>query len=286
LLPSVARVALAVACSTTIALVASAARADEAAPPPAPPPAAAGASTDAPAPPPVPPEVDAPRRLERPPPFDDAPPRAELPRVRRLDAGGSILLVSRLADSEVSSGPGLVQYEPSLGFGVHLRFPVVRWLQVGAYFGGAEVGLDFAPGALGLDAAASDDALTTAWFGTKLYPTWHLGELVRVWGSVGVGWGRYEFPVVTATDGSGRFRVEARGNSFVEFPLGVGGAIELVDDWLALELELGVVPTVHREGTSFVGAQAIDGRGELRDVGPFPRSPVGFVQSLGLSVLL
>jgi hypothetical protein len=258
---------------------------------PAPAPEVAPASVPAPAPeaapaPPMPPTYAAPPPLERPPAFDHEPAEPSLPRERRLDVGGSVLFVSRIGASEASGLPSRVDYEPSVGFGVHLRLPVVRWLQVGAYFGGAEVGLDLAPGALGVDQLETDDNLTTAWFGTKLYPTLHVGQLVRLWASVGVGWGRFEYPAMNARDASGRFRVQTRGNSFVEFPVGVGGAVELIDEWLSLELELGVVPTVHREGTSFIGAQATDGAGQLRDVGPLPRSPLGFVQSLGLSVLL
>lgn len=250
--------------------------------PPSPEPAPSSPETA----PPVPPTYDGPPPLERPPPFDDEPAQPALRRERRLDVGGSVLFVSRLGASEDAGLPSGVDYEPSVGFGIHLRLPVVRWLQVGAYFGGAEIGLGLAPGALGVDQLETNDTLTTAWFGTKLYPTLHVGELVRLWASAGVGWGRYEFPAMNARDASGRFRVQTRGNSFVEFPLGVGGAVELVDEWLSLELELGVVPTVHREGTSFVGAQATDAAGRLRDIGPLPRSPLGFVQSLGLSVLL
>ncbi len=113
-----------------------------------------------------------------------------------------------------------------------------------------------------------------------------IGERVRLFGIAGVGWGRFEFPQMTAQEaGKLPFVIKGRGSSFVTFPLGFGSSIELLKNWLSLDFELDWSPNIHDDGTSFVVVQAID-NGYERNIGPMPIVHVTYLQSLGLSLTL
>ena len=62
-------------------------------------------------------------------------------------------------------------------------------------------------------------------------------------------------------------------------------SIEVVKNWLAVDMELDWSPNIHKDGTSFVIVQAID-NGQMRDVGPMPIVHVTFTQSVALTLLL
>ncbi len=222
----------------------------------------------------------------RPPPFRDDLPLATLPPMHRLDVGADALLVNRLASDYIDGAPSHIAYRPTIGFGIHARVQIIRYLQVGAYFYGAEHGFAFGQGALGIRGNIDSEALTTVAFGAKAMPTLPLGERVRLWGTLGVGWGRFEFPQMTAREpGRDPFVIKGRGNSFVEFPMGLGASFEIIKNWLAVDIEITGAPLVHKKGTSFVPVQALD-NGHERNIAPMPESHLSIVQALGLSLLL
>ena len=222
----------------------------------------------------------------RPPPFPGDPPLAKLPSLHRFDIGPEALLVNRLASDTIDGLPSHISYRPTLGFGVHARVQVIRYLQVGAYFAGTTHGINFGPGALGVHGSIDSESLTTLWFGAKLMPTLPLAERVRLWGTLGLGWGRFELPQMTVREpGRQAFIIKGRGNSFVEFPMGFGVSFEVIKNWLSVDVELTGAPMLHKKGTSFVPVQALD-NGHKRTIGPMAETHLSFVQSLGLSLLL
>lgn len=222
----------------------------------------------------------------RPPPFKEDLPLATLPSMHRLDIGADALLVNRLASDYIDGQPSHIAYRPTIGFGFHGRVQIIRYLQVGAYFYGAEHGFAFGQGSLGVQGNIQSDALTTVAFGAKAMPTLPLGERIRLWGTLGVGWGRFEFPQMTAKEpGRAPFLIKGRGNSFVEFPMGLGASFEVIKNWLSIDVEITGAPLVHKKGTSFTSVQALD-NGKERPIAPMPESHLSVVQSLGLSLLL
>jgi hypothetical protein len=209
-----------------------------------------------------------------------------LPKLRRLDIGGSLLWVSRLGEGDVDGEATGVNYAPALGFGIHARVTIIPQLQAGVYFGGSRHGVHLARGAMDVADDVTSDSLQTLWIGAKAFPTWPMSDRVRTWLALGVGWGRFEFPEMNASrDGVGAYVIRERGSSFVEFPLGVGGSIEIIDEWLSIDFELSFSPTIHQDHDSFERAQVIVGGG-IDHVGPLAPAPWTFTQALGLSLLL
>jgi hypothetical protein len=88
------------------------------------------------------------------------------------------------------------------------------------------------------------------------------------------------------TDGTGAWTVRDRAASFVDFPLGIGGMVELVRGWLSVDLDVLIAPGLPENGSARIPIRAIDGTGGQRTVGPIPGANVSFTQALGLSVLL
>ncbi len=237
---------------------------------------------------PEPPEARAKREAAtpRPPPFPEDPPLAKLPLKRRFDIGTDLLLVNRPAADTIDGAPSHIAYRPALGFGFHARIQVIRYLQVGAYFAGATHGFTSGQGALGVHGSIESDSLSTLWFGAKLMPTLPLGDYVRLFGTLGLGWGRFEVPQMTVREpGRASFIIKGRGNSFVEFPIGMGASFEVIENWLSVDVEITGSPTLSRKGTSFVPVQAID-NGRKRTIDSMAETHMSFVQSFGLSLLL
>ena len=223
----------------------------------------------------------------RPPPFKEDIETASLPRVRHLEIGVAATTISRPAADTLAFGePARTTYSPTLGLNFSLRFPIFRYLQVGINVIGAQHHIDFSRGALGVNGTIQSGSLTTIWFDAKVMPTLPIGDRVRLFGVAGVGWGRFEFPQMTAQEpGRMPFIIKGRGSSFVTFPLGFGSSIDIIKNWLAVDFELNWSPNIHKDGTSFVVVQAID-NGLERDIGPMPIVHVTFTQSLGLSLTL
>ena len=223
----------------------------------------------------------------RPPPFKDDIPTPSLPPVRHLEISVGPTVISRPAADTIAFGaPARTTYSPTVGFYFALRYPIFKYLSVGAFLDGGLHHIDFSPGALGINGTIKSDSLTTIWFGAKAYPMLPVGKIFRFYGVAGVGWGRFEFPQMTAQEpGRDPFTIKGRGSSFVTFPLGFGTSIEVLKNWLAVDMELDWSPNIHKDGTSFVIVQAID-NGQKRDIGPMPIVHVTFTQSVALTLLL
>jgi len=232
------------------------------------------------------------RQQPRPPLPDIAVP--EPPRWRRhLEVGGDFAVVARPFTNGLD--PSSIGYNPAVGWGVHLRWPIFDWLRFHAYFLDAHHGLDIPQGALAaptsvsISPAASIDtgAVETFSFGGRLAPTWPISERLRAWVSAGIGWGRFNFPVMTVTEPGGHaYEVQDRSGVFVEFPLGIGASFDVIERWLAIELESTIAPVTGQSGDAYEVFQAIDADGEIADVGPFGAIEASFVNTVGLSLIL
>jgi hypothetical protein len=248
-------------------------------------------------PPPDPPDGEDPAdELERPPRPPLAPP-IELPEPpawkRHIELGGDAAYVIRpfangLEDSAIA-------YQPAIGFGVHLHWDLLEFLQLRIYFLDAHHDLTIPQGALATgssnsisaSASLSDMTVESIAFGVRLAPTLQLGRHARGWISAGIGWGRFTFPSMTVQEKTGmEFLVRGRAGSFAEFPFGLGVSYEVWPRWLALEYEATAAPVVGQSGDAFEPFQAIDDSGNARDVGPFGAIEASFVQTLGLSLIL
>lgn len=249
------------------------------------------------------------------PPLPPAQKAVRLPWARHIEIGGDVALVSRLVATGDDT-PG-VRYKPALGYGFHARWEIVRYLRFSAFFVRAQHELAFNPGALSTAQSSAEPVLRlspgtrltpasqvllpsarlaptvrTLSLGGRLAPTWPLSERARSWVSAGIGYERLDLDSMLVSEaGGGRnsdtwFTVRGRGASFVAIPLGIGVSFDLIRNWLTIELESSASILLGKGGDAMQPAQAVDGQGQRRMVGPLPRPQATFMHTLGLSLVL
>jgi hypothetical protein len=223
------------------------------------------------------------------PPIDEVEPP---PWARRIEIGGHFAFVIRpLAGGVVDTPNG---YDPAPGWGIHLHWNIVDWFRFSPYFLDSHHVLNIPPGGLAQPESANSisptatiesPSVSTFSFGAKLQPTWNINDRLRTWATVGVGWGRFEFPVMTVTEGDQVYDTRERSGVFVEFPLGVGISFDIIERWLAVEYEALAAPATAQSGDAHKSFQATSASGEIREVGPFGAVELSIVQTLGLSLI-
>ncbi|MCC6523576.1 MAG: hypothetical protein IT373_13045 [Polyangiaceae bacterium] len=213
---------------------------------------------------------------------------------RRLDIGPDVVWVSRPFTEGAEGQENPVTYRPAVGAGFHLRWDLLEFLRVRAFFEWARHGVTVPHGALATASPASIgkstpipeiDANTYA-FGAQGDLVWHLGDSARAWVGAGLGWGRFNFPELELGPAQSPFTVHARAFVYWEVPLSLGIAYDLVPGWLSLEWSATAAPVFGESGTALDTFQAVDPKGNIRDVGPLGRIQGSFVQTLGLSLIL
>ena len=212
---------------------------------------------------------------------------------RHLELGADFAFVLRpLSNGEVDNG---TRYSAAPGYGFHVRWNMLRWLRFHFYFVDAHHSIELTPGALatglsdGIDPAATveEPSVSTFVFGGRLAPTWNISDRFRGWLAVGVGWGRFEYPTMVVTETGGQqFEVRERAGVFVEFPFSVGASFDVIEHWLAVELESTAAPVTGQSGSGHSNFQATDADGNIRSVAGFGAIEASFVQTLGLSLIL
>ncbi len=227
------------------------------------------------------------------PPLDELREPEPPPWEPRLEVGGAFAFVLRPFANAVAPDTG-ISYKPAPGWGVVLRWRIYDWIAIHPYFIDSHHRLDIPAGALATDASDSiapdatiqTNSVTTFSFGAKLAPTWEIIPRLRVWAAVGIGWGRFEFPTMTLTEGDNSYVVEDREGVFVEFPMGLGISYDVIDRWLAVGYEATAAPITGQTGNAHESFQAVDADGNTRDVGPLGAIEASIVQTLSLTVIL
>lgn len=205
---------------------------------------------------------------------------------RHIEIGGDITLITRPTSVDINGNATGMRYLPAIGYGIHGRWDVFKYLRFSAYLLKSTHELRVPGGSLGFPAELSFKPVKTYSFGARLAPTWPMSDRLRAWICGGVGWGRVSSDRIGVTDATGTFEVRERAHSFVELPLGIGAAFEIIPRWLSLEVEVTGSFVTGQEGELLRGAQAIDGAGRKRAIGPFPVLDASFAQTLGLSLIL
>jgi opacity protein-like surface antigen len=210
------------------------------------------------------------------------PPKA----TRHIDLGVGLSLLDRLTSGETTDGPTSVRYPAALGLSFSGRVDVFRHLRAGVYVMRHVADMELADGALGLPGNPGAASVASYSLGFRLAPTWPLSDRARLWVSAGVGWGRTEIGRFSVASPTGSFEVRERSSSHLEWPVGLGFSLDLIPNWLALELEVtGAVFTGER-GDALRSGQAVDASGHVLRFSPFPAVEATFVQTLGLALLL
>lgn len=229
-------------------------------------------------------------KASEPPPrpqLPEAPASPSIPWERHIDVGGDVVFIQRPASTLASGDATTIRYAPAIGYGVHGRWDVFRYLRFSAYYVRAYHDVVLPAGALYPGGSVSlDDPIKTYSFGARLAPTMPWTPRARTWITGGVGWGRIEVGRMNVTDGTGAFFVRERAASFVEIPIGLGTSFDIIPRWLSIELELTGAFVLGQEGEALTNAQAIDASGKKRSIGAFPDLDATFVQTVGLSLIL
>jgi hypothetical protein len=235
----------------------------------------------------APSESDVPYERQRQPRPSPAMPAASglaVPWARHLEVGGSMVFGARPADP-VGPDRG-IRYKPAIGFGLHATIPIVSWLFFNAYFIDLRHEIEIPNGALGPSGTVEIESLKTYSFGARFSPTLQWTPRLRTWITGGAGWGRMEFSRMTIQESTGPLLVGERASPFVEFPIGIGVAFEILPRWLIVHFETSGAFISNQSGAALSPAQGIDALGHLRQVGPFPGIGSSWVQKLGLSIVL
>jgi hypothetical protein len=234
-------------------------------------------------------QLDAAKGCELPAPPKDEVKTAPLPWLEYVSLGGDAALIARPI-SQTADGATGMRLRPTLGFGVHGRVNIFKYLGFTGYFVDARHSLLLPTGALGVNSVVTQDgkSVQTYVFGARLSPTLPIGSRGKVWVTGGVGWGHLDYPRMTAADSiaNSEFTIRERRDSFGEAPFGAGASIDLIPRWLRLEIEATGSFAFGQQGSATQHAQAIDAAGRKRDIGALPRLGATFVQTLGLSLIL
>ena len=223
----------------------------------------------------------------RPVPLPPLTPVVRVPWARHVEVGGGAALVMR--PTYDSSG---IRYAPAMGFGVHARWDIVRWLRFSAYLVSAVQTVRLPQGALGPPGAVtgqepdSEPGVDTLAFGGQIGPTLPIGDRARTWVGVGIGYGRFRFDrMIIREQGIAPYLVRERAMSFAEVPFSLGTSVDLIPDWLAIEIEVSAAIPLSQGGSATESAQAIRA-GAKQDIQPLPKIDISVVQTLGLSIVL
>ncbi len=235
--------------------------------------------------PPAPASSAAPDNEERTPrpPLPPLPEPKAVPWEQHVEIGAGVAFVE-----DLSSNATPVRLRPGVGYHVRLGWELLRYLSFTGYVVEADHNLVTPSGSLGFTGTITSPAAHSYFFGGRVSPTLPIGDRIRLWATVGGGWGVVAYPrlTVTAKGDGAPFTIDARTSDVVEIPLGVGASFEIIPRWLRLHTELTYSFYPSQIGDALQTGQAVDGLGKLRDVGPMPHLDGAFTQTLGLSLIL
>ncbi len=224
-------------------------------------------------------------------PLADVELEGRLPWQRHGEIGAALAWVRR----PFVVGDSRIRYAPAVGVALHLQWDIRPWLHVRPYFimSTHEVDVPFgalstsSPKSVRRDSFFSPIQARTFAFGAKVAPTWNASARARAWLVLGVGYGRMGFHGVVLTEPDGKpIEVPDRDGVFVEFPLGIGGAYEVLPGRAAFVFEATGAPAFGQSGNAHEDFLVMDSAGRIRELGAFSAFTGSFVQTFGLSILL
>jgi hypothetical protein len=222
------------------------------------------------------------------PPLPPMPRPPQLPWERHLEVGADLALVARPGGKDAAGLPTPVRLDPAPGWGIHLRWEVLRYLHFSGYFIGAAHTLSMPPGSFGQPGAVTaGEAVHSYVFGARVMPCYPFTDRLRAWISAGAGWGKIAYPRLQVSEGGhAPFAIHERDAFIVELPLGVGMSYEIIPRWLDLELGFTGAFLLSQQGNALEKTQAIDYAGKKRAIGAAPQLDGSLVPTLGFSLIL
>jgi hypothetical protein len=222
------------------------------------------------------------------PPLSEAPPREPLRWGEHLEVGGGLSIVATPGSAAVDGKATNVSLKPGAGFHLRLSWEVFRWLWFTPYLVEARRPLSFGQGgALNLSGVQLEG---TAWmygFGARVSPTLPIGDRVRLWITAGAGWSHLNYSRICPSNGCGTsYVIHERAANFVEVPLGLGAAFEIVPRWLRIHVETTWSLLPSQTGEALDAGQTLGPDGKIVPVTGMPHLTGSFTQLIGLSLVL
>jgi hypothetical protein len=201
--------------------------------------------------------------------------------------GASVGWVQRSAVDDALHNPSNVRYQAALAETVQFKVGLWSWLRLGAYYQRAYHKVEIPTSSLKPPGTEIDlgDMLAYS-IGTRIEPTFTVTPRLRLWGILGAGWGRMTVSKMKVTTPTSKYTVQDREGVFVEFPLGIGGAFNVIPGWLAITFDTTLAPNWAQSGSLHEPTQFVDAAGQMRHTDPLPELNYTFAQMFGLALLL
>ncbi|MCU0687639.1 MAG: hypothetical protein MUF34_36245 [Polyangiaceae bacterium] len=211
--------------------------------------------------------------------------RRRKPRPLQLEIGPSLLYSSRVTRGE---GPS---YKDAIALSFSARARIVPWLFVGARYRTVAHILYLPPGSFGLPGQEFDDSRRTyvRSLDAYLHPTIEPVDSLRLWATVGLGWGQITLPPILTTKPAEGATLRPRRGVFGEAPLGVGAAYNLPWRWLSVSCEGLFEPVFYQEGNMYEPLRYVNrasNASDFIDATPMPKLRHSFAGIVGLSFAL
>jgi hypothetical protein len=235
------------------------------------------------------------------PPLPPAPAPEPVPWHNHLEFGGGLAVSELLTHTDGSGMKTPIRFHPAPGFHLDLSWQVFRWLRFTGYLQEHDHGMDLPQGSLMLPAGTITVPASSqpGWpwpsrtahmytFGVRFSPTLPIGSRGRLWLTIGVGWGRIEYPRFAYTDSNGPATIRERSATLFEVPFGLGGSFTIIPRWLSIHAEVtgSFIPSQSGDALDQSAGQFIDGSGNMRNLGPMPKLDAAFTETIGLSLHL
>lgn len=199
---------------------------------------------------------------------------------RHLELGPDVGLWARTAKGDD------VSYAPGLGYGVHARAELWRFLGLRIYFNNATHAVDVPRGSLGLpDTQLDQPDLRVFQLGARAEPTFMPLPTLRVWCGVGIAWARATAPEPSST-GANQIRYADRSGVFLEYSAALGATWDFIPHWLAATLSVSGGLVGEQSGDLFHEQPVADGAGGTARMAGFPELASSFSAQLGVGMIL
>ena len=207
-----------------------------------------------------------------------------LPKEPLIELGAGPLLRTAHVEHDLGEVPAGGNLSP--GVALLARVPVFDVFSVEAVAGWSRMSLDLASGDFVSGGAIESMLQDTFSFELTMTPAIHLGDRVKVFGMVGIGFLVSSVGVTEVEIGSNLSVVADRERWHFSVPVGGGAAFHLVPDWLELGLRIWISPTFADGGDGTTMGTVYDGAGSTRALAPMPAIPFWITQSATLGVVL
>ncbi len=205
---------------------------------------------------------------------------ADAPFDRVVEVGPDMgVTVRPAADDDMSYGAALT-------LGAHARIQTISdWLPVRLGIHSAQHSAEGGPKIKGFDGRLSTLELDFITLGASLEPTWHLTPDARVWLELGVRWSRFRVGAARSPD-LGADIGPSRAGVALEWPLGIGGTIDIANDWVAVGANLSAAPVSNQSGSAFGVRQGTLPGGTAVEVQPLSQVSAVFRGVITLGIIL